>query len=178
MVERVNAAMADLGAPFRLVTFASWWRNQFTEDLPYNDLIYTMLRDRGIHILDNFPCFLTTSHSDADIDRIVEAYREAAAEMIASGFFPERRAAIEADDGVRVVPTTEAQRELWLADRLGTEASLAYNESVSLHLRGALDVETLCAAVRALPRHHDALRATFADDGLTLRCLLYTSRCV
>ena len=169
MVERVNAAMAELGAPFRLVTFASWWRNQFTEDLPYNDLIYTMLRDRGIHILDNFPCFLTTSHSDADIDRIVAAYRDAAAEMIASGFFPERRAALSAEDGVRTVPTTEAQREVWLADRLGTEASLAYNESVSLHLRGALDVETLRAAVRALPQRHDALRATFSEDGLTLR---------
>ena len=169
MVERVNAAMAELGAPFKLVTFASWWRNQFTEDLPYNDLIYTMLRDRGIHILDNFPCFLTTSHSDADIDRIVEAYRDAAAEMIASGFFPERRAALEAGDGVRLVPTTEAQREVWLADRLGTEASLAYNESISLHLRGALDVEALREAVRAMPRHHDALRATFSEDGLTLR---------
>ncbi|MGN6153292.1 MAG: amino acid adenylation domain-containing protein [Lysobacteraceae bacterium] len=169
MVERVNAAMAELGAPFKLVTFASWWRNVFTEDLPYNDLIYTMLRDRGVHILDNFPCFLTTSHSDADIDRIVEAYRAAAAEMIASGFFPERRAALSADDGVRLVPTTEAQREVWLADRLGTEASLAYNESVSLHLRGALDVEALRDAVRALPRHHDALRATFSEDGLTLR---------
>ena len=169
MVERVNAAMAELGAPFKLVTFASWWRNVFTEDLPYNDLIYTMLRDRGIHILDNFPCFLTTSHSDADIDRIVEAYRAAAAEMIASGFFPERRAALSADDGVRLVPTTEAQREVWLADRLGTEASLAYNESVSLHLRGALDIDALREAVRALPRHHDALRATFSEDGLTLR---------
>ena len=169
MVERVNAAMAELGAPFKLVTFASWWRNVFTEDLPYNDLIYTMLRDRGIHILDNFPCFLTTSHSDADIDRIVEAYRAAAAEMIASGFFPERRTSLAADDGVRLVPTTEAQREVWLADRLGTEASLAYNESVSLHLRGDVDVDALRAAVRALPRHHDALRATFAEDGLTLR---------
>ena len=34
----------------------------------------------------------------------------------------------------RVVPTTEPQREVWLADRLGREASLAYNESISLRL--------------------------------------------
>ena len=167
MVARVNAAMAELGAPFKLVTFASWWRNVFTEDLPYGDLLYVMLRDRGIHILDNFPCFLTTAHSRADIDRIVEAYRDAAAEMIASGFFPVRRQA-QTEAGVRRLPSTEPQREVWLADRLGPEASLAYNESVSLHLRGALDVERLRAAVAALPRRHDALRASFSDDGLWL----------
>ncbi len=170
MVARVNAAMEELGAPFKLVTFASWWRNVFTEDLPYADLIYVMLRDRGIHILDNFPCFLTTSHTDEDIDLIVAAYRDAAAEMIASEFFPIRRKELAlAEDGTRVVPTTEPQREIWLADQLGTEASLAYNESVSLHLRGALDVERLRAAVQALPQRHDALRATFSDDGLWLK---------
>lgn len=170
MVARVNQAMDELGAPFKLVTFASWWRNVFTEDLPYGDLLYVMLRDRGIHILDNFPCFLTTAHSDADLDRIVEAYRDAASEMIASGFFPVRACEqADAGDGMRHVPTTEPQREIWLADRLGTEASLAYNESVTLHLRGTLDAAALQAAVGALPRRHDALRSTFSDDGLWLQ---------
>ena len=35
-----------------------------------------------------------------------------------------------------VVPTTEAQREIWLADQLGPEASLSFNLSVSLRLLG------------------------------------------
>ena len=35
----------------------------------------------------------------------------------------------------RVVPSTEAQREVWLASQLGEDASLAFNESVSLRLR-------------------------------------------
>ncbi len=169
MVARINAQMDALGAPFRLKTYASWWRNNFTEDLPYGDLIYTMLRDRGIHILDNFPCFLTTAHTEADIERIIAAYREAAAEMIASGFFPARHAEAALEGGGRVVPSTEPQREVWLADRFGTEASLAYNESVSLHLRGALDTHALRAALRALPQRHDALRATFTDDGTMLQ---------
>ncbi|HQX25664.1 MAG TPA: aminotransferase class III-fold pyridoxal phosphate-dependent enzyme, partial [Pseudomonadota bacterium] len=172
MVARVNAAMAGLGVPFKLATFASLWRNVFTEDLPYGDLIYAMLRDRGIHILDNFPCFLTTAHSDEDVERIVAAYAEAAAEMAAGGFFPVRQAdAGAAVDGgaVRLVPTTEPQREVWLADSLGCEASLAYNESVSLHLRGELDVAAFRHAVRELPRRHDALRASFSADGLQLR---------
>ena len=33
----------------------------------------------------------------------------------------------------RVVPATESQREIWLAASLGACASLAYNESITLH---------------------------------------------
>ncbi|HSK04398.1 MAG TPA: amino acid adenylation domain-containing protein, partial [Kofleriaceae bacterium] len=180
MIADINAHMAEIGAPFKLNTFASLWRNAFTEDLPYGDLIYAMLRDRGIHILDNFPCFLTTAHGDEDVAAIAAAYKAAAAEMQASGFFPARapvvpvaaaagEAAAADQSGVREAPSTEPQREVWLADRLGPEASLAYNESVSLHLRGELDVAALRHAVRALPARHDALRSTFGADGLTIR---------
>jgi amino acid adenylation domain-containing protein len=169
MVAEINAYMAEIGAPFKLNTFASLWRNVFTEDLAYGDLIYAMLRDRGIHILDNFPCFLTTAHSDADIAAIVAAYKAAALEMQASGFFPTLKPAVAATTGVREAPSTEPQREVWLAAGLGPEASLAYNESVSLHLRGELDVGALRVAVRALPVRHDALRATFGPDGTTIR---------
>src|SRR5262249_48631291 len=75
MVAEVNAYMQEIGAPFKLNTFASLWRNVFTEDIVYNDLIYTMLRDRGIHIVDNFPCFLTTAHTDEDVAKIVACYK-------------------------------------------------------------------------------------------------------
>lgn len=68
----------------------------------------------------------------------------------------------------RVVPTTEAQREVWLADQLGTEASLAYNESASLHLHGAVDVEALQRALLELAARHEALRATIGPDGSEL----------
>jgi amino acid adenylation domain-containing protein len=72
---------------------------------------------------------------------------------------------------LRVVPTTEPQREVWLGDQLGREASLAFNESVSLRLRGALNAPALHAAVTALVARRDALRAVFGPDGETL-CVL------
>lgn len=72
---------------------------------------------------------------------------------------------------LRVVPTTEPQREVWLADRLGSDASLAFNESVSLRLRGPLDTGALQAALQTSVERHDALRANFGPDGETL-CVL------
>lgn len=68
----------------------------------------------------------------------------------------------------RVIPTTEAQREVWLADRLSPQASLAYNESMDLRLDGPLDVDALRAAMERVVARHDALRASFSADGMQL----------
>ncbi|WP_206859395.1 non-ribosomal peptide synthetase [Lysobacter changpingensis] len=68
----------------------------------------------------------------------------------------------------RVAPTTEPQREVWLADQLGRDASLAYNESISLDFRGPLDADALREALRGLVARHDILRANFGPDGKTL----------
>ncbi|NID03432.1 amino acid adenylation domain-containing protein [Luteibacter jiangsuensis] len=68
----------------------------------------------------------------------------------------------------RLVPTTAAQREVWLASRLEPEASLAYNEAVSLNLKGLLDVPALEWALQGIVDRHEALRATFAGDGESL----------
>lgn len=65
----------------------------------------------------------------------------------------------------RVVPTTEPQREVWLADRLGREASLAYNESIMLRFTGPLHVEALRGALQDLLARHEALRGTVSASG-------------
>ncbi|HEX5124543.1 MAG TPA: amino acid adenylation domain-containing protein [Rhodanobacteraceae bacterium] len=65
----------------------------------------------------------------------------------------------------RVVPTTEPQREIWLAAKLDPAASLAYNEAVAIRLSGTLDVDKLRAALQQLVERHEALRATVTPDG-------------
>ena len=67
-----------------------------------------------------------------------------------------------------VVPTSQAQREVWLADQLSSQASLAFNESVSLRLRGQLDKEAIQGALNALMARHDSLRTTLGPDGTEL----------
>lgn len=68
----------------------------------------------------------------------------------------------------RVVATSESQREVWLADKLSVQASLAFNESVSLRLRGRLDEQALIGALNALLARHDALRSTVGPEGTEL----------
>jgi glutamate-1-semialdehyde aminotransferase len=90
MVEELNGYCRDVGAPIVLKSFASVWKTFFTEDHPLQDLLFAMMRNRGIHILDNFPCFFTTAHTAEDFAKIKNAFKEAVAELIASDFIPGR----------------------------------------------------------------------------------------
>ena len=65
----------------------------------------------------------------------------------------------------RTIPTTEAQREVLAASEMGVDASCAYNESVSLELKGALDRTALEKAMRDLVVRHESLRATLNTSG-------------
>ncbi len=65
----------------------------------------------------------------------------------------------------RVIPTSEAQREVWLADKLSPQASLSFNESITLELRGKLDQSALIGALHALVGRHESLRGTFNPEG-------------
>ena len=67
--------------------------------------------------------------------------------------------------GVRVLPLTDGQRQLWFESQMGDEAALAYLESSSAHLAGTLDEAALLRAIQALVDRHDTLRMTFGRDG-------------
>ena len=65
----------------------------------------------------------------------------------------------------KLVPATEAQLELWLSSKQSVEANCAYNEIATLKLNGNLDIQALEQTVARLVERHEALRATFSDDG-------------
>jgi glutamate-1-semialdehyde aminotransferase len=90
MVAELNSYCREVGAPITLKSFASVWKVFFDEDHPLQDLLFAMMRNRGIHILDNFPCFFTTAHTAEDFARIKSAFKESVAELIASDFIPGR----------------------------------------------------------------------------------------
>lgn len=94
MVDDLNAFCREVGAPITIKHFSSVWKIFFDEDHPYQDLLFAMMRNRGIHILDNFPCFMTTSHDAAAIAAIKTAFKEAVAELQQSDFLPQRTTAI------------------------------------------------------------------------------------
>ncbi|WP_295981359.1 polyketide synthase [uncultured Variovorax sp.] len=90
MAAELTGWCKEVGAPVEIRHFASLWRVSWLEDHPLQDLLFAMMRSRGVHILDNFPCFLTSAHSAEDIAFIQRAFKESVAEMQESGFLPRR----------------------------------------------------------------------------------------
>jgi glutamate-1-semialdehyde aminotransferase len=88
MASELNNFFKQVGAPLEIRHFSSLWKTFFTEPQPYGELLFCYLRDRGIHIWDGFPCFLTLAHGDAEIGLIVKAFKESVREMQAGEFLP------------------------------------------------------------------------------------------
>ncbi len=55
-------------------------------EFPYGDLLFYLLRNKGVHTWDHRPCFLTTAHSEADLAFVMAAFKESIAEMQSAGF--------------------------------------------------------------------------------------------
>ncbi len=85
LVGKLNDIFAESGLTTRIETFGSWFYFTFPSEERFASLLYYFLRAKGIHILEGFPCFLTTAHSDADFERIVAVFRESVEEMIRVG---------------------------------------------------------------------------------------------
>jgi amino acid adenylation domain-containing protein len=88
MAGELNAFFKSVGAPLEIRHFASLWKTFFTEPQPYGELLFCYLRDRGIHIWDGFPCFLTLAHGDLEVEAIVQAFKESVRELQAGDFLP------------------------------------------------------------------------------------------
>ncbi len=67
---------------------------------------------------------------------------------------------------VRRIPTTEAQRQLWVVAQVSDDASCAYNETLCLRLRGPLNLTAFAGAVQAAVARHEALWTSLSEDGL------------
>ncbi|HEY5961329.1 MAG TPA: aminotransferase class III-fold pyridoxal phosphate-dependent enzyme, partial [Polyangiaceae bacterium] len=99
MATELNGHFEKVGVPLRIKHFGSLWKPIYSEELPFGDLLATYMRDAGIHMRDGFPCFLTTAHSDADIAKVIDAFKSCVAEMQASTLLP-GKAASEAGSSV------------------------------------------------------------------------------
>jgi amino acid adenylation domain-containing protein len=177
LIARLNALLAANEVPTRIETFSSFFYFSFPSDFRFGSLFYYHLRSKGIHLLEGFPCFLTTEHSDADLERIYKAFEETIAEMqegevlpLPSGQVATIAAVAEAEAelvGAASAPISESQVEILLSAQLSFEANCSFNESFTLYLDEVLDERALTDSLTDLLTRHEALRATFDLDART-----------
>jgi amino acid adenylation domain-containing protein len=168
LAESIDRFFVERGVPSRIHHFASWFYFTFPNDARLGSLLYYSMRAKGIHIQEGYPCFLTTAHTDEDIAAIEAAFREAVVEMQEAGVLPSAPGLAPpdpTDHEPKRVPLTEPQREIFLAAHLSDEANCAFNESLTLELRGPIREAELIVAMEMVQARHDALRSTVSEDG-------------
>ncbi|HMR83131.1 MAG TPA: aminotransferase class III-fold pyridoxal phosphate-dependent enzyme [Niabella sp.] len=99
LAARLNQIAQQYRVPIYIVHFSSMWKIKFKEEYPYYELLFALLRFRNIHILDLFPCYLTTAHTQEDIDTICVAFEESIAELCEAGFIPQAENVIASQNG-------------------------------------------------------------------------------
>ena len=99
IAESLNAEFEKRGLPFFVAQFGSLWKIKFNEEIPYSELLFTLMRLKGVHVWDGFPCFVTEAHTDKETEYIIKLFVESADEMIAAGFFKTNNLSKAAPDG-------------------------------------------------------------------------------
>ncbi|MFD2603954.1 polyketide synthase [Euzebyella marina] len=84
-VFNLNERFTSLGLPITIHHFSSLWRLTFTEEIPFSELLFVLLREKGIHIWDGFPCFLTEAYAENDIKKLTNAILDSVNELIEEG---------------------------------------------------------------------------------------------
>lgn len=80
----LNAEFAKRDLPIEIKYFGSLWRLKFSEEIPYSELLFVLLREKGFHIWDGFPCFITTAFKEEDISKLKTAFVTSIDELISA----------------------------------------------------------------------------------------------
>jgi glutamate-1-semialdehyde aminotransferase len=84
----LNQFLIERGVPLHFEQFSSFFYPHFTESTRWGSLLFFYLREKGIHIWEGRIWFLSTAHTDADLEKILEAFKESIIEMQEAGFLP------------------------------------------------------------------------------------------
>jgi hypothetical protein len=81
----MNREFAKRSLPMEINYFGSLWRLKILEDIPYAELLFVMMREKGIHVWDGFPCFMTTAYKMEDIHTLKNTFISCVDELISAG---------------------------------------------------------------------------------------------
>ncbi len=161
--EELNHFFQSLEVPMKVVRFASLFRFKTFGDYsmllrPIElDLFFYALMEKGIFTWERRICFLSTEHTDADIDQVIAMVKETIWEMLEAGFFPKAKRDVP-PPALKEVQLSPVQQELLQLSNINNGASTACQMTMALKVKGHLRVDVLKQALKVLSRRHDALR--------------------
>ncbi len=160
LAQTLNSYFEQRQVPIQVVHFGSLFRFIASSPLKFGQLFFYHLLEKGVYVWEGRTFYLSTAHTDADIEHVIEAVKESVVEMQEGELLPPAPISTTLK-----IPLTAAQKELWFLAQMGDEVSRAYNESRTIHLRGSGNLLAVRKAVQEIINRHEALRTTFSPEG-------------
>jgi len=88
MARALNEYFESKEVPVRLVNFGSLFRFLFPADLKFSDLFFYHMNEKGAFMWEGGTCFLSTAHTDEDVNFVIKAVKQTVEEMQEGGFLP------------------------------------------------------------------------------------------
>ncbi|MDI1235347.1 MAG: amino acid adenylation domain-containing protein [bacterium] len=88
LAKALNEAFEKYKLPIFVAHYGSLWKVKYKEEIPYSELLFSLLRFEGIHIWDGFPCFITEAHTEVEIQTIIKMFEKSIQTLINSRFYP------------------------------------------------------------------------------------------
>jgi amino acid adenylation domain-containing protein/non-ribosomal peptide synthase protein (TIGR01720 family) len=183
VVSSLQAIFDQHGLPLFIANRGSLFRILPAKPFPMLELFFYSLLTKGIYVWENRVCYLSTSHTDEDCDRVIQAAKEAIEELIAAGVWQGKKPELPVAGSlalpapaeaappteIKKIATTDAQQEFWASSNLSQNGPGSHHLSHVLHFRGDLDVEAMQRALKTVVSRHDSLRAAFNPEGTELQ---------
>jgi glutamate-1-semialdehyde aminotransferase len=159
LCRQLNAAFAQEGADLSAESFSSLFRFSSRGNL---DLFHHHLRDAGFFIWEGRNCFVSTAHTEPDLDRFVTAVQHIVRDLVAKKLLPARRPASEAITAAAARPAgpspiADAQRRFHRLVRQSPDGNVACNLCYGLLFQRPVDADRLAGAVASVMERAEAL---------------------
>jgi glutamate-1-semialdehyde aminotransferase len=97
LAKELNAFFAEEEAPIAVKHFSSVMKFTTTSEIPYGEILFHHLRERGLHVWDGRPCFMTAAHGPEELAHILSAFKGAVADLQDGTFYPRPVRQVRAD---------------------------------------------------------------------------------
>ena len=102
----LTAYFKSKNLPLEIAYYRSLWRLKVLEDIPYSELFFVLMRHKGIHVWDGFPCYMTEAYSEDDVTHLIKTFIDCVEELVQVGIFGSEL--IDVSNGNGSVPNSKA----------------------------------------------------------------------
>jgi glutamate-1-semialdehyde aminotransferase len=84
----LNSHFQSVGVPMHMANCGSMMNLYFTEEVPFGELLYVLLRSKGVHIWDARPSFINLAHTPEDLEYVIKTFKSAIADLQVADLLP------------------------------------------------------------------------------------------